>query len=143
MSFFSCYFLVPKLSMRPIMDLCVLNGHMAQSPFTYATFKQLLECNQPGDWMTSIDLTDPYCHFPHHIMPVTTRHPSQQIPLLLGSYAMTTQLLEKRRMCLRTPMVSVLFNGDFQGWQPPVCPPRPLRSHLSGISLQTLCPIQC
>ena len=28
------------------------------------TVKQLLECIQPGDWMTSIDLIDVYFHVP-------------------------------------------------------------------------------
>lgn len=53
---FSLYFPVPKKSggMKPILDLRVLNGYIAH----------LLECIQPGDWMTSIDLTNAYFHVP-------------------------------------------------------------------------------
>lgn len=64
--FYSPYFLVPKKSggSRPILDLRVLNGCVAKRPFRMLTVKQLLQCVRPGDWMTSVDLTDAYFHVP-------------------------------------------------------------------------------
>lgn len=46
------------------LDLCVLNRYIGQRLFRMLTVKQLLECIWPGDLMTSIDLTDVYCHVP-------------------------------------------------------------------------------
>ncbi|KAK7877982.1 hypothetical protein WMY93_031362 [Mugilogobius chulae] len=63
---YSPYFLVPKKSggARPILDLRLLNEHIVTRSFCMLTTKQLLECVRPGDWMTSIDLTDAYFHVP-------------------------------------------------------------------------------
>lgn len=58
--FFFPYFLVPKKwgAMRIILNLRVLDSAVF---FLYAD-DQLLECIQPGNWMTSIDLTHAYFH---------------------------------------------------------------------------------
>ncbi|XP_053718309.1 uncharacterized protein LOC128757227 [Synchiropus splendidus] len=64
--FYSVYFLVPKRSggLRPILDLRRLNAFISSRSFRMLTIQQLLNCVRPGDWMTSVDLTDVYFHVP-------------------------------------------------------------------------------
>uniref|UniRef100_UPI003AAB97E8 uncharacterized protein n=1 Tax=Centroberyx gerrardi TaxID=166262 RepID=UPI003AAB97E8 len=64
--FYSRYFLVPKKTggVRPILDLRSLNNCIVERPFHMLTTKHLLECVQPGDWLTTIDLKDAYFHVP-------------------------------------------------------------------------------
>ena len=64
--FYSRYFLVPKKggSLRPILDLRALNRYMRQYSFRMLTHAALIRFVRPGDWFTSIDLTNAYFHIP-------------------------------------------------------------------------------
>ncbi len=65
---YSCYFVVPKKGggLRPILDLRVLNKYLRTYKFKMLTFRQLLSAIRPGDWFTTIDLTDAYFHVAIH-----------------------------------------------------------------------------
>ncbi|XP_053354207.1 uncharacterized protein LOC128526406 [Clarias gariepinus] len=65
------YFVVPKRGggLRPILDLRILNTFLRTYKFKMLTLRQLLNAIGPGDWFTTIDLTDAYFHiaiFPRH-----------------------------------------------------------------------------
>ncbi|XP_072235172.1 uncharacterized protein [Leuresthes tenuis] len=69
--FYSRYFLIPKKggSLRPILDLRVLNSHLRKYTFRMLTVKVLCQSIRPGDWFATIDLADAYFHieiFPAH-----------------------------------------------------------------------------
>ncbi|XP_035277790.1 uncharacterized protein LOC118229687, partial [Anguilla anguilla] len=69
--FYSRYFLVPKKdgSLRPILDLRVLNKHLRQYNFKMLTYCTLLRSIRQNDWFTSIDLKDAFFHvgiYPPH-----------------------------------------------------------------------------
>ncbi len=69
--FYSRYFLVPKKdgSLRPILDLRLLNHTLMKRSFRMITLKQILSQISLGDWFMSLDLKDAYFHIqivPHH-----------------------------------------------------------------------------
>ncbi|XP_038153414.1 uncharacterized protein LOC119791417 [Cyprinodon tularosa] len=70
--FYSRYFLIPKkdgVSLRPILDLRVLNRHLRRYTFRMLTHKALCRSIRPGDWFVTIDLADAYFHisiYPPH-----------------------------------------------------------------------------
>ena len=65
---YSRYFVVPKKGggLRPILDLRVLNKYLRTYRFKMLTLRQLLGAIRPGDWFTTIDLTDAYFHVAIH-----------------------------------------------------------------------------
>ncbi|XP_066524828.1 uncharacterized protein [Hoplias malabaricus] len=65
---YSRYFVVPKKDggARPILDLRVLNKHLRVFTFKMLTLRQFLRSIGPGDWFTSIDLTNAYFHIAIH-----------------------------------------------------------------------------
>lgn len=65
---YSRYFVVPKKGggLRPILDLRVLNKYLRTYKFKMLTLRQLLSAIRPGDWFTTIDLTDAYFHVAIH-----------------------------------------------------------------------------
>lgn len=70
--FYSRYFLVPKKdgSLRPILDLRVLNKHLRKYSFRMLTHGSLLRSVNQNDWFTSIDLKDAFFHisiYPPHM----------------------------------------------------------------------------
>ncbi|XP_075948857.1 uncharacterized protein LOC142951249 [Anarhichas minor] len=70
--FYSRYFLIPKKggsSLRPILDLRVLNKHLRKYTFRMLTHRGLCRSIRPGDWFVTIDLSDAYFHiaiYPAH-----------------------------------------------------------------------------
>lgn len=67
--FYSRYFLVPKkdsVTLRPILDLRVLNTHLRRFTFRMLTHKTLCKSIRRGDWFTTIDLSDAYFHIAVH-----------------------------------------------------------------------------
>ncbi|XP_040915373.1 uncharacterized protein LOC121195777 [Toxotes jaculatrix] len=70
--FYSRYFLIPKKggsSLRPILDLRVLNQHLRRYTFRMLTPKVLCRSIRPNDWFVTIDLADAYFHiavYPAH-----------------------------------------------------------------------------
>ena len=64
--FYSHMFLVPKKNgkLRPIINLRQLNSHLVCPSFKMETSSSVATAVQPGDWATSIDLTDAYFHVP-------------------------------------------------------------------------------
>ena len=66
--FYSRLFLVPKKSggWRPVIDLSSLNRHLKTKKFKMETPESIRLALQPGDWVTSIDLSDAYLHIPIH-----------------------------------------------------------------------------
>ncbi|XP_041852953.1 uncharacterized protein LOC121647506 [Melanotaenia boesemani] len=68
--FYSRYFLIPKKrgsSLRPILDLRVLNKHLRKYTFRMLTHKVLCRSIRPNDWFVTIDLADAYFHiYPAH-----------------------------------------------------------------------------
>ena len=65
---YSRYFVVPKRngSLRPILDLRVLNGYLRIFRFRMLTARQFLNSVSLGMWFTSIDLTDAFQHIAIH-----------------------------------------------------------------------------
>ena len=57
-------FTVPKRTggFRPVLDLSSLNGFLAKKRFRMETPRSFRESLSPGDWVTSLDLTDAYFH---------------------------------------------------------------------------------
>jgi hypothetical protein len=69
--FYSRYFLVPKKggSLRPILDLRVLNKHLRKYNFRMLTQGALARAIKQNDWFTSVDLKDAFFHisiYPPH-----------------------------------------------------------------------------
>ena len=64
--FYSNVFLVPKKngSMRPVINLSCLNKYLVIPSFKMESSQSISAAIQPGDWATSIDLTDGYFHIP-------------------------------------------------------------------------------
>lgn len=63
--FYSPYFLKPKkmgLSLRPTLDLQVLNKHLQKYTFRILTHKMLCRSICPSNWFISIDVADAYFH---------------------------------------------------------------------------------
>lgn len=65
------YFLVPKKdgSLRPILDLRVLNKHLRKYNFRMLTHGSLARAIKQNDWFTSVDLKDAFFHisiYPPH-----------------------------------------------------------------------------
>ncbi|GAA6095931.1 uncharacterized protein LOC125138511, partial [Tachysurus ichikawai] len=70
--FYSRYFLVPKKdgSLRPILDLRVLNKHLRKYNFRMLTHGSLIRSIKRNDWFCSIDLSDAFFHisiYPPHM----------------------------------------------------------------------------
>ncbi|XP_028306693.1 uncharacterized protein LOC114465708 [Gouania willdenowi] len=65
---YSRYFIIPKKGggLHPILDLRVLNRYLRTYRFKMLTLRQLLSAINPGDWFTTIDLTDAYFHVAIH-----------------------------------------------------------------------------
>ncbi|KAJ8333524.1 hypothetical protein SKAU_G00415320 [Synaphobranchus kaupii] len=69
--FYSRYFVIPKKggSLRPILDLRILNAHLRKYAFKMITNETLFRSIRPADWFTSVDLQDAYFHisiYPSH-----------------------------------------------------------------------------
>lgn len=66
LGFYSLMFLVPKKNgkLRPIIDLRRLNDFLLIPSFQMETSGSVAAAVQPGDWATSLDLTDAYFHVP-------------------------------------------------------------------------------
>ena len=67
LGFYSHMFLVPKKNttkLRPIINLKGLNGYLDIPSFQMETTMSVASAVQPGDWATSLDLTDAYFHVP-------------------------------------------------------------------------------
>ena len=62
--FYHRYFIVPKKdgSMRPILDLRVLNMTLAKLPFSMLRLPRLFQAIRDGDHFTSVDLKDAFFH---------------------------------------------------------------------------------
>ena len=62
--FYGRLFVVPKSSggFRPVLDLSALNNFLCKKPFRMETPWGVRESVRPGDWATSLDLTDAYFH---------------------------------------------------------------------------------
>ena len=61
-------FLVPKPHQRwkPVIDLSRLNGFLLVERFKMETPESIRASLIPGEWVSSIDLSDPYLHIPIH-----------------------------------------------------------------------------
>lgn len=66
--FYARLFTVPKKNgeFRPILDLSALNEHIQKSPFKMETPPSIRLAIRPGDWATSLDLSDAYFHILVH-----------------------------------------------------------------------------
>ena len=66
LGFYSHMFLVPKKNgkLRPIINLRELNNYLVIPSFKMETTVSVAAAVQPGDWATSLDLTDAYFHVP-------------------------------------------------------------------------------
>ena len=64
--FYSRLFAVPKASggWRPIIDLSALNQHIDCPHFQMETAESIRHSIRPGEWVTSIDISDAYYHIP-------------------------------------------------------------------------------
>ncbi|XP_041931407.1 LOW QUALITY PROTEIN: uncharacterized protein LOC121695003 [Alosa sapidissima] len=64
--FYSRYFLVPKKGggLHPILDLRALNRYLRKYRFRMLINDALMRFVRPGDWFTSVDLTDAFLHVP-------------------------------------------------------------------------------
>ena len=62
--FYSRIFVVPKRNgkLRPVIDLSALNKFVVKTPFRMETAKSIRLAVRPGDWATSVHLTDAYFH---------------------------------------------------------------------------------
>ena len=71
--FYSRIFVVPKASggWRPVIDLSILNSFVRCPHFQMETADTIRRAIQPGEWVTSIDISDAYLHVPVH---PSTRH---------------------------------------------------------------------
>ena len=68
LGFYSCLFLVPKPHQRwrPIIDLSRLNTFLLVERFKMETPESIRASLVPGEWVSSIDLSDAYLHIPIH-----------------------------------------------------------------------------
>ena len=68
LGFYSCLFLVPKRHQRwrPIIDLSRLNTLLHVEKFKMKTPESIRTSLIPGEWVSSIDLSDAYLHIPIH-----------------------------------------------------------------------------
>ena len=66
--FFSRLFLVPKPHQRwrPVIDLSRLNTFLLVKRFKMETPESIRASLIPGEWVSSIDLSDAYLHIPIH-----------------------------------------------------------------------------
>ena len=64
--FYSRLFAVPKSTggWRPIIDLSALNHYIECPHFKMETSESIRRAIQPGEWVTSIDISDAYYHIP-------------------------------------------------------------------------------
>ena len=64
--FYSRLFTVPKSSggLRPVIDLSVLNRFIWCPHFQMETAVSIKRAIKPGEWVTSVDLSDAYLHVP-------------------------------------------------------------------------------
>ena len=68
LGFYSRLFLAPKPNQkwRPVIDLSRLNTFLHVEKFTMETPESIRTSLIPGDWVSSIDLSDAYLHIPIH-----------------------------------------------------------------------------
>ena len=68
LGFHSCLFLVPKPHQRwrPVIDLSRLNSFLLVESFKMETPESIRTSLIPGEWVSSIDLSDAYLHIPIH-----------------------------------------------------------------------------
>ena len=68
LGFYSCLFLVPKPHQRwrPVIDLSRLNTFLLVERFKMETPESIRASLIPGEWVSSIDLSDAYLHIPIH-----------------------------------------------------------------------------
>ena len=68
LGFYSRLFLVPKPHQRwrPVIDLSRLNTFLHVEKFKMETPESIRTCLIPGEWVSSIDLSDAYLHIPIH-----------------------------------------------------------------------------
>ena len=68
LEFYSLLFLVPKphQSWRPVIDLSRLNAFLLVERFKMETPESIRASLIPGEWVSSIDLSDAYLHIPIH-----------------------------------------------------------------------------
>ena len=68
LGFYSRLFLVPKLHQRwrPVIDLSRLNTFLLVERFKMETPESIRASLIPGEWVSSIDLSDAYIHIPIH-----------------------------------------------------------------------------
>ena len=66
--FYSRLFLVPKKdgSLRPIIDLSILNRHLVKEKFKMETMRSVIAAIRPADFAVSLDLSDAYFHVGIH-----------------------------------------------------------------------------
>ena len=64
--FYSLLFLQPKPGgkWRPILDLSPVNQYVTPMPFKMETAATVMAALSPGEWATSLDLTDAFFHIP-------------------------------------------------------------------------------
>ena len=68
LGFNSCLFLIPKPHQRwrPVIDLSRLNTFLHVEKFKMETPESIRTSLIPGEWVSSIDLSDAYLHIPIH-----------------------------------------------------------------------------
>ena len=68
LGFYSHLFLVPKPHQRwrPVIDLSRLNTFLHMEKFKIETPESIRTSLIPGEWVSSIDLSDAYLHIPIH-----------------------------------------------------------------------------
>ena len=62
--FYSRLFTIPKKTggLRPVLNLRPLNQYMTAPKFKMETIKNICQMLRPGDWLSSIDLSDAFLH---------------------------------------------------------------------------------
>ena len=68
LGFYSCLFLVPKPHQRwrPVIDLSRLNTFLHVEKFKMETPESIRTSLVPGEWVSSLDLSEAYLHIPIH-----------------------------------------------------------------------------